>query len=371
MAVAKGDATNMTLAEPTTTTNAATTSPKRLLRVGFLPLSDAAPLIVAQELGIFTRYGLKVALTREVGWATVREKIIYGDLDASHAPAPMLWDASLGINSSPCPVLTAFVLNLNGNAITLSNRLRAEGAVDEASLRSVVRARRGDRRVTFGVVFPFSSHQIQLRQWLLAAGIQPDSDLRIVVVPPAQMFRNLAAGTIDGYCVGEPWGSVAVRENVGWCPTWSTRLAPGHVEKVLMVTERFATERAGEHRAMVASLARAAAWCDEPQNRERLTEILGDARYLNLPAAAITPPLIGRFDAGHGVIESVPDFHIFHRGEANVPAMNKAEAMQRDLIAARLLPATADAALPRRLFREDLYRDSLNHHQPKHETVSP
>lgn len=343
----------------------------RPLRVGFISLTDAAPIIVAEELGYFARCGLRVELHREIGWATVREKIIYGELEASHAPAAMLWSTQLGIGCPACEVLTAFVLNLNGNAITLSTALWAAGARDAASLRTYARERRARQPLTFGVVFPYSSQHLQLREWLKTAQLEPDRDVRIVVVPPAQMFRNLAAGTIDGYCVGDPWTSYAVREGVGWCPTWSAALQPGHMEKVVMVTRRFAEARPSEHAAFVTALTTAAAWCDEPQNRERLVELLSEARYLNLPARVIASALLGKFDCGHGRIETVPEFIIFHRGEANVPNVAKATALQTALGTAGLLsPAVAaDLELPRRLFREDLHRDAL-HQQHLHEHAS-
>jgi len=344
------------------------TSPSRL-RVGFLALTDAAPLIVAQREGFFERHGLKVELQREVGWATIREKIIYGELDAAQAPAPMLWSAELGLGCAPSAVLTAFVFNLHGNALTLSTALHAAGARDGASLRTLAKSRRGESRLTFGVVFPFSSHHLLLRQWLESVGIRPDHDVRIAIVPPAQMFRNLQAGTIDGYCAGEPWNSIAVRAGIGWCPTWSAAQSPGHIEKVLMVTERFAMGRRAEHAALVGALAEAAAWCDEPENREPLAALLGSAPFLNLPTRVITPALLGRFDCGQGRVEVVPDFVVFHRDQANVPEAAKASALQHELIAAGILPAYTNPQLPRRLFRDDLYRDALISHHTN-ETVS-
>jgi ABC-type nitrate/sulfonate/bicarbonate transport system substrate-binding protein len=341
----------------------------RSLRLGFLALTDAAPLVAAQELGFFKRHGLRVVLQREVGWATIREKIIYGELDGATAPAPMLWSAHLGLGCAPSPMLTALVFNLHGNAITLSNALRAEGVHDLASLRTIAKARRGERRLTFGVVFPYSSHHLLLRQWLLSAGIQPDTDVRIAVVPPAQMFRNLEAGTIDGFMAGEPWNSFAVQAGAGWCPTWSAALSPGHIEKVLMVSERFAENRATEHLALVGALAEACAWCDDPQNREEIALILSGAPYLNVRAASIMPALTGRFDCGNGRVENVPDFLVFHRGGVNVPTASQAALLQSELHGAGLLPAGVDSDLPRRLFREDLYRSAL-HTYTTHEPVT-
>jgi ABC-type nitrate/sulfonate/bicarbonate transport system substrate-binding protein len=223
------------------------------------------------------------------------------------------------------------------------------------------------------MVFPFSSHHLLLRDWLRAGRLEPDRDVRIVVVPPAQMFRNLNAHTIDGFCAGEPWNTLAVREGAGWCPTWSAAMQPGHVEKVLMVTRRFAETRATEHAPLVRALAEAAAWCDEPQQRERLAEMLAASPYLNLPTRVIAPALLGRFDCGNGRVESVPEFHVFHRGDAGVPTVEKAEAMQLALGEAGLLsPAAAkDPELPRRMFREDLHRQILTSHQHLHEIATP
>lgn len=330
------------------------------LRLGFASLCDAAPLVAAHELGLFAQRGLRVDLRREVGWATVRDKVIYGELEAAQAPAPMLWAAQLGLGGARADVLTALVLNLHGNALTLSTRLRDAGVQDAATFRTEALSRRGERRLTLGVVFPYSSHHLLLRHWLKAAGVNPERDVRIVVVPPAQMFRNLAAGTLDGYCVGEPWNTVAVRTGEGWCPAWSARLTPGHLEKVLLVRADFARERAAEHLALVATLHEACAWCDVPANREPLARWLAAPRYLDVPVEALLPSLTGRFDAGHGPTERVPDFHIFSRGGANRPAPEAAAALQTDLVAAGLVPrdaATAD--LPKKLFRDDLHRAAL------------
>ncbi len=344
----------------------------RPLRVGYLALTDAAPFVVAQENGFFRRHGIRVELRREIGWATIREKIIYGELDAAHALAPMLWSAQLGLGCPPCEVLTALVLSLNGNAITLSRALREAGVRDLGTLREHARTVRQRQPLNFGVVFPWSSHHLLLRAWLQSGGIDPDRDVRIVIVPPAQMFRNLAAGTIDGYCAGEPWNSLAVRENVGWCPAWSASLEPGHVEKVLMVSRRFAESRAAEHGALVRALAEAAAWCDEPQHREPLAELLGGAAYLNLPGRVIAPALLGAFACDAQRIESVPDFISFHRRDAGVPAPEKAAALQRALASAGLLPAaaSADTGLPQRLFRADLHREFLSHTLQHHDLAS-
>jgi ABC-type nitrate/sulfonate/bicarbonate transport system substrate-binding protein len=298
--------------------------------VGFLPLTDAAALIAAQVRGDFERHGLQVVLQREVGWATVREKIIFGELDAAAVPAPMLWSTA---------------------------RLRSHGVSNAATLSREARARRGENRLTFGVVCRYSSHHLHLRQWLTAAGLDPDREVRIAVVPPAQMVRNLAEGAIDGFWAGEPWGTVAIRAGLGWSPMWSARHAPGHIEKVLIVTERFAADRAGEHRALITALTEASAWCEAPEHRAVLPKLLAAEPYLNVPARLIRPALEGRFETGDGRVEQVPDFLVLHRGGTNRPREHDAHRLQREMIEAGILPPRTDPALPRRLFRDGLARD--------------
>lgn len=331
------------------------------LRLGFIALTDAAPLIVAQERGFFARRGLTVDLYREVGWATIRDKVLYGELDGAHALAPLLWSAHLGLGCGPAEICTGIVLSLHGNAITLSTRLRAAGVHDLATLREEALRRRGENKLVFGIVFPHSMHHVLLRRWLLAARLDPEHDVRIAIVPPAQMYRNLAAGTLDGYCSGEPWNTLAVQQGVGWCPACSATLAPGHIEKVLMVRSLFAHRRPAEHAALIAALAGAAAWCDEAQHRAELAEILSLPAYLNVAPSVIAPALLGRFATGAGNTESVPDFHIFSRGDAGVPSAERATSLQAELVAAGLVPrALASTSLPARLFREDLYRSATS-----------
>ncbi len=337
-------------------------TPARPLRIGFLALTDAAPLIIAQHQGLFARHGLQVELRREVGWATIRDKVLYGELDAAQAPAPMLWAAQLGLGCGPADVCTGFIFNLHGNAITLSTRLWNDGIRDTAALRDAALRRRGENKLTFGIVCEHSMHHVLLRQWLRDARLDPERDVRIAVVPPAQMFRNLAAGTLDGYCAGEPWNTLAVQQGGGWCPTWSAALSPGHVEKVLMVRTGFAQRHAEDHRKLISALIASARWCDEPQNRAELAQILSAPAYLHLPAKAIAPALLGRFSPRRDQVESVPDFLVFSRGDANAPTTARATTLQAELVAAGLVPRTQlSTNLPRSLFREDLYRQALTH----------
>lgn len=336
---------------------AVTSSPGHPLRIGFIALNDAAPLIVAHEHGFFSKHGLHVELSREVGWATIRDKIIYRELDASHALGAMVISTNLGLNCQPCECLTGFVLNTNGNCITLSEDLWNRGVRDAATMRDEIIRTRHERAYVFGVVFEHSSHRIHICDWLRSGGIDPEKDVRIVVVPPPQLFRNLAAGTIDGYCVGDPWNSLAVREKIGWCPAISPDLAPGHAEKVLMVRSDFAAARAGEHLALIAALSDAAALCDDPAFRPELCSLLARREYMNVPARVIQSSLVGPFDYGHGHTVPADDFIHYHRNGANDPTAAKAAWLIEGFNRHRFLPAgaTIPPELGRRAFRSDLF----------------
>jgi len=328
------------------------------IRLGFVALADSAPIVMAQELGLFARHGVEVEIHREVGWATIRDKILYGELDAAQAPAGLLVAASCGLGSIQADCLTGLVLNLQGNAITLSNALWDRGVRDGATLR---RALSCESRVhTFGVVHAYSAHSCLLRTWLRAHDIEPERDVQIVVVPPAQVHANLKAGHLDGYCVGEPWNSMAVLSRTGWCVQTSADLAPRHPEKVLMVQRRFAERMEREHLALIAALAEACAFCAKPANRERVIETLAQGPYVAAPIQALRMSLGGSFDFGHGRVEKLSGFHIFAGDGANDPSPDKAQWVIRSLLASGLLPDPG--ALPAEraaaCFRSDIFHQA-------------
>lgn len=336
----------------------------RPLRVGFVPLCDCAPIVMAHELGFFAQQGLEVVLSREVGWATVREKIIYGELDAAQATAAMVFAITLGLGSVRMPCVTGMVLNLHGNAITLASRLWEAGVRDGATLREYVKANRGKSMLTFGVVFRFSAHDYLLRKFLRTHGIEPERDVRIVVVPPPQMPGNLKAGNLDGFCVGEPWNSVAVIQRSGWVVDTSAAIAPLHPEKVLLVRHEFAETRADEHLKLIAALRAAGEYCDQPQNRQRIADVLMKRKYVNANPLALRRSLCGPFDVGKGKVESIPNFHIFSRYNANEPTVERERTVVAQMRESGALPADAARGLPPQLcFRPDIFERS--NPQPK------
>jgi ABC-type nitrate/sulfonate/bicarbonate transport system substrate-binding protein len=332
-----------------------TTSHRRLIRLGFVALSDCAPIVMAHELGLFEKHGVNVELHREVGWATIRDKIVYGELEAAHAPAGLVVAASCGLGSVQTDCLTGLIISLNGNAITLSQDLWKKGVRDGSTFRQEIV--RGRQLYTLAVVHPYSAHSILLRNWLRDHGIRPEQDIQIVVVPPAQVHANLKAGHLDGYCVGEPWNSLAVLSNHGWCVATSEELAPHHPEKVLMVRRDFAEAAEHEHLALIAALLEACRFCQRPENRERLLETLAQPEYVGAPILALRMSMAGTFDYGNGRIEKHSSFHIFAGAGANEPTADKADWVIRNLVSSGIIkdPALVPQDRAPEWFRTDLF----------------
>jgi len=342
------------------TVSAAPHSRAGSIRVGFIALNDSAPIIVAHEHGFFRRYGLTVRLSREVGWATIRDKLMYRELDAAHSLGPMVISTHLGLGSAGCACLSPFILNANGNCITLSAKLWERGVRDAKTLAAEIVRARHEETFVFGVVFTHSSHHILLRDWLLSGGIRPERDVQIVVVPPPQLFRNLSAGTLDGYCVGDPWNSLAVREGAGWCPAVSADLAPVHPEKVFIVRKAFCDARRDDVVAMTAALREAAALCDRPEFRPDLAKLMARREYLNVPLAVTRAGLVGPFHYGHERYLKNESLIRFSGEGINDPTLEKAAWYAEGLLRHGLGPA--DAAITSstlaKLFASDIYAEA-------------
>jgi ABC-type nitrate/sulfonate/bicarbonate transport system substrate-binding protein len=331
------------------------------LRVGFVPLCDCAPLVVALEHGLFRRNGLAVGLSREIGWATILEKLVHGQLDAVHALAAMPLAATLGLGSVACPSLTALVLNRQGNAITLARSWAKLGVTDARSFGQQVRHRPPDQPLVFGIVSPVSSHRHLIELWLAQAGLVAGRHFHLAVVPPPQMPAHLKAGHLAGYCVGEPWNSVAIESGLGWCPATSADLAAGHPEKVLMVREHFAEEKAKQHLRLEAAVAEACNYCAEPANHDDLARLLARPEYVNAPASLIRRSFSREFKT-HLRCDPRPERLTLYAGDdVNVPTPALGQWILRHLIPASAtahLDAESETRLVRATYRSDLFEQA-------------
>ncbi len=329
-------------------------------------MTDCAPLVVAKEMGFFERRGLKVELSREPGWATVREKIYHGELDAAQAPASMVFELSWGYSGMVCPCITAFVTALNGNAITLSNELWDLGVRDGDSLRQVIR-KHPARRFKFAGVLKYSSQNYLMRHWLRSHGIDPDTDVEMVIVAPPQVHDCLKHGYIDGYCVAEPWSSISLLEGVGWCATLSADFQSRHLEKVFLVTQRFHDENQEAHQLLLLALREAAQFCDAPEHRQELVELLARDAYVGLPAKVIANSLVGPFVMGKNRTCAADEAILFYRGEANRPTAEKARWVLDEIGLNHLQPERSGgpSAEIQSCFREDIFEAMIAAGEPR------
>jgi nitrate/nitrite transport system ATP-binding protein len=291
------------------------------LEIGFIPLTDCAPLVVAKEKGFFAKYGLEeVTLNREPSWKAIAKGIVSGRLDAAQMVAGMPLTLTIGAgNKTPVPVVTALTLSRNGNAITLSKRLYDQGVRTLADFKAAIQAT-PDKVHTLGMVYPSSMHNLMLRYWLASGGIDPDQDVALTVIPPPQMVSNLKAGNIDGYCVGEPWNSRAVYEELGFVIATDMELWPGHPEKVLGVREEWVNKYPQTHIALVKALLEACEYCDDPRNREEILGLLTQEQYVGSAPEYTRPGFIDPYNRGTGELpQQLPRFNQFYIDKTNYP----------------------------------------------------
>lgn len=295
---------------------------RKQLVIGYIPLTDCLPLLVAQDKGFFAGQGLDVKLSCESSWASIRDKLVIGQLDAAQMLAPMLVASTLGLGGIKKTLVSAFVMNLNGNAITVSDALyrqmQGRSGADALMQEILRRKREGLEPPVFAVVFPYSSHNYMLRDWMCHGGIDPDRDIKIVVLPPSQMVENLQQQHIDGFCVGEPWNSVAISRGIGHCVGTSTTLWGQQIEKVLAVTEAWAESHPDEHAALLRALDQSCRWLDE--HRDEAVDILQQGAMLPMNKEVLKAALTGSWHCSADDSEqTLSDFVIFSNYQANRP----------------------------------------------------
>jgi ABC-type nitrate/sulfonate/bicarbonate transport system substrate-binding protein len=342
--------------------------------LGFIPLLDCASLVVAAERGFAADEDIELALVRETSWANIRDRVVVGHFDAAHMLGPMAVASTLGIGHVKVPVIAPFALGLGGNAITVSQRLweqmTREGAaagsaprVQATALKQVVEAREraGLEPLTFGMVYPFSSHNYELRYWLAAAGIDPDRDVRLVVIPPPFLVDAMRVGQIDGFCVGEPWNSVAVHAGVGTIVTPTTAIWPLSPEKVLGCRLEWAERHPKQLASLLRALYRASLWCERPENHADLAKLLAQPRYVGAPA-----DLLGQALAGQLVLTTsspptrIEDFYIPADHDATFPWASHALWFYSQMVRWRQIDFSQDhLTAVRSAYRPSLYRAAL------------
>lgn len=343
--------------------------PEYRITAGFIPLTDSLLLVAALEKGFAHAEGVELSLVRESSWANIRDRVAVGHFDVAHMLAPMPIAAMLGLTPIAVPVIAPMALGLGGNAVTVSTalweKMQAAGAPDDLAAGPVGRAlaqivEDTGRRLRFGVVHPHSGHNYELRYWLAASGIDPDRQVEIVVLPPPLMADALGTGRIDGYCVGEPWNSVAVDHGAGRIATAKAAIWPLSPEKVLGVAENWATYNPEALAALLRALYRAAQWCGQPHNHAEAAQILAASAYLGLPAEIIARGLSGHLQLSKTVGLEIADFFAPFAHDATFPWTSHALWFYSQMVRWGDVTHTAEnAMIAGASFRPDLYRTAI------------
>lgn len=294
---------------------------KTEVKIGFIPLTDCASVVIASVMGFDQKYGIKITPSKEASWASVRDKLVNGELDASHVLYGLIYGVQLGIGGPKKDMAMLMSLNNNGQAITLSNQLKDKGATDGPSLKKLIDKEK--REYTFAQTFPTGTHAMWLYYWLAASGIHPFNDVKNITVPPPQMVANMRVGNMDGFCVGEPWGNRAIYDKIGFTAITTQDIWKDHPEKVLGTTAEFVQKYPNTARAMVMAILEASKFIDTMSNRTKVAEIIADKSYVNCPINVIDQRLQGKYDNGIGKKWGDPNYMKFYNdGYVNFPYLS-------------------------------------------------
>ena len=333
------------------------------VRLGFIPLTDCSPIVMAKELGLFKKYGVEVVVTKESSWANVRDKILTGELDGAHCLYSMPFSVYTGVGGKAgSEMMIAMMLNVNGQAVTLSNDFCGKvGFKQMNKVTPVVAAKlKAEKEVTFAMTFPGGTHDLWLRNWMSVAGLNQKA-VKIITIPPPQMVANMKVGNMDGYCVGEPWGGVAVKQGIGFTQVASQDIWKDHPEKALVVNKEFSAKRRTYLVKVMKAVMEACKWLDVPSNRKKAAAIIGKAPYVNAPADVIEARLMGDYNLGcnQGVEIYDNDYMLFHKGGmVNYPRKSHAIwAMAQYVRFGYLKEAPNYTAIADKLILDDLYKE--------------
>jgi nitrate/nitrite transport system substrate-binding protein len=346
---------------------------KTALKFGIIPLTDCAPIVIAKEKGFFKKHGLDVEISKEASWANIRDKVSLGELDGAHMLAGMPIAATLGVGATQKETITAFSMDLNGNGITVSNELyeRMVEADPEAmktrpttarALKKVIDADKaaGKEPMTFAMVFPVSTHNYEIRYWMASAGIDPDRDVRLIVIPPPQMVANLQSKNIVGYCVGEPWNQRAVEMGIGRSIITNYEIWNNNPEKVFGVTREWADKHPNTHKAAVRALIEAAQWIDQPDNRKEVVKIISAKSYVNAPESVVENSMTGTwlYTKAEGP-QQMPDFNVFFRYAATFPWQSHAVWFLTQMVRWGQIEQPFNfRKVAAQVYRSDIYREA-------------
>ena len=332
------------------------------VRFGIIALTDCAPIVMAHELGFFRKFGVNSIVSKEASWAVIRDKLSIGENHATHMLIGMPLASTMGLAGSPVkPMIIPWLLNRNGQAITLNNKLKALGAKTPAAVKPLAdKAKAAGAPLTFAMTFPPGTHAMWMRYWLASGGIHPDKDVTLITIPPAQMIANMKVDKMDGFCVGEPWNNRAIEDGIGFTVTTTQQMWKDHPEKVCAFTEEFATKNPKAVKAVLKALHLASVELDKMENRPKFAEVISRPAYINCPPAIILERLMGKYDYGDGRSEQDPFYMIYSQRNTNYPHQIYGKWWLTQLRRWGLTKGAPDYnAIPKRVMRPDLYLDAM------------
>ncbi|MCB5191103.1 ABC transporter substrate-binding protein [Methylobacillus arboreus] len=291
------------------------------VKIGFIPLTDCAPIVVASKMGFDKKYGIKITPSKEASWAGIRDKVVNGELHAAHMLYGMVYGVQMGIGSQQKDMSILITLNQNGQAITLSNQLKEKGVTGGTELKRLLGSEK--REFTFAQTFPTGTHAMWLYYWLASHGIDPFKDIKTIVVPPPQMVANMRIGNMDGYCVGEPWNARAIHDKIGFTAATTQDIWPEHPEKVLGTTSEFVAKYPKTALAITKAILEASRYIDTAANRPAVAKLIASKAYVNAPEAVIEGRFLGHYDNGIGKKWEDPHYmKFFDDGKASFPYLS-------------------------------------------------
>lgn len=295
---------------------------KAEVRIGFIPLTDCASVVMASVLGFDKKYGVKIVLSKEASWAGVRDKLVNGELDMAHVLYGLVYGVHLGTAGPKRDMAVLMSLNNNGQAITLSKALADKGAVDGPSLAKTMAKEK--REYTFAGTFPTGTHAMWLHYWLAASGINPLQGAKLITVPPPQMVANMRVGNMDGFCVGEPWNQRAIIDGIGITAITTQDIWKDHPEKTLGTTADYVKANPNTCRAVMMAVLEAGRWIDASlANKMKMADTVAEKSYINTSVDAINQRILGRYQNGLGKTWDDPNhMKFFNDGAANFPYLS-------------------------------------------------
>ena len=291
------------------------------MRFGIIALTDNAPIVMAHELGFFKKFGINSIVSKEASWAVIRDKLTLGENHATHMLIGMPFASTMGLLGSPVkPMVIPWMLNRNGQAITLASKFKGQVKSAKDLKPLVDKAKAAGDPLTFAMTFPPGTHAMWMRYWLASGGINPDKDVNLITIPPPQMVANMKIDKMDGFCVGEPWNARAISDGIGYTVITTQKMWPDHPEKVCAFTEDFATKNPKTVKAALKALHLASEYLDKMENRPSAAEVISRPTYINCPKEVIVDRLLGKYDYGNGAKEQDPNYMIFSQRNCNFPS---------------------------------------------------